>query len=313
MSALVASIYPTKALPPGTIPLTMSALAPARERLTSTLFLAALFHGIVILGITFSAADEPSGDIPSLQVLLLADEAPNERLNPEAAYLAQRNQHGSGTTEKDVRSTSPAASLLPTDWLGVANGDGLNWRQALSGSPTVDLVASRSTRSDLPARQGASTPASAAESPLALIYTPPSPVIATSMDRTLTLRGKLVQEIEVSPDTQESRLAPYLDGWRRKVERLGSVKFPLAARRETARENPILEVVIRADGNLQAIVVRRSSGQKALDQAAIAILKLAAPFDAFPPALKQEFDQLRFAYEWQFIGQRISGTVRIAP
>lgn len=288
------------------------ALAPARERLTTTLFLAALLHGIIILGVTFAAPSTPSGGIPVLQVLLLSDLAPSEALNPEAAYLAQRNQHGSGTTQDDVRSTSPAASPLPADWLGVANGSGLEWRQALAGAPAIDLVASLSNRSDSQVRHGAPSPAQSAESPLALIYTPPSPVIATSMDRTLTLRGKIVHEVEVSPDTRESRLAPYLDGWRRKVERLGTVKFPTVARAGTPRANPVLEVVVRADGTLKNIIVRRSSGQKELDQAAIGILKLAAPFDAFPPALKQEFDQLRFAYEWQFIGDRISGDVRIA-
>jgi protein TonB len=287
-------------------------LAPAHERLTTTLFLAALLHGIVILGVTFAAPTLPPGGIPVLQVLLLSDEALNEGLNPEAAYLAQRNQHGSGTTEEDVRSTSPAASPLPANWLGVANGSGLEWQQSISGSPAIDLVASRSERSDSQVRHGAPSPSQAAESPLALIYTPPSPVIATSMDRTLTLRGKIVQEVEVSPNTRESRLAPYLDGWRRKVERVGTVKFPVFARAETPRANPVLEVVVRADGTLKNIIVRRSSGQKELDQAAISILKLAAPFDAFPPALKQEFDQLRFAYEWQFIGDRISGAVRVA-
>ena len=287
-------------------------LAPARDRLTTTLFLAALFHGIVILGITFGSHDPPSGAIPTLQVLLLADNAPNEDLNPEAAYLAQRNQRGSGTTVNDVRPTSPASSLLPANLLGVPDGTGVEWHEAQLGSPAIDLVASRSTHSKLQVQHGASEPSQSAESPLALIYTPPSPVIATSVDRTLTLRGKIAQEVEVSPDTRESRLAPYLDGWRRKVERLGTVKFPTVARLDAAHTNPVLEVVIRADGSLQNILVRRSSGNRELDQAAIGILRLAAPFDAFPPALKQEYDQLRFAYEWQFIGSRLSGTVRVA-
>ena len=133
-------------------------LAPAHERLTTTLFLAALLHGLVILGVTFAAPTLPPGGIPVLQVLLLSDEAPNEGLNPEAAYLAQRNQHGSGTTEEDVRSTSPAASPLPADWLGVANGSGLEWQQSVAGSPAIDLVASRSERSDAQVRHGAPSP-----------------------------------------------------------------------------------------------------------------------------------------------------------
>jgi protein TonB len=70
-------------------------------------------------------------------------------------------------------------------------------------------------------------------------------------------------------------------------------------------------VVIRADGTIEQIVVRKSSGHKELDQAALAILKLASPFDAFPPSLKADFDQLRFAYEWQFVGDRLRGKVSV--
>ena len=283
---------------------------PARERLITTLFLAALFHGIVILGITFAAPELAGGPIPTLQVLLAVDQAPNRELNPEAAYLAQRNQHGAGATDKDVRATSPAVSPLPADWLGVPDGDGVEWRQAQRGGQAVDLVASHSERSDAQVRSGEDRPARTAESPLALLYVPPTPIVAAALDRTLTLRGKLAKEVEVSPDTRESRLAAYLDSWRRKVERVGTVKFPIAARRSVLKANPVLEVLIRADGTLNSIIVRQSSGNIELDQAAIAILKLAAPFDVFPPALHQEYDQLRFAYEWQFVGARISGTVR---
>ncbi|HYM35443.1 MAG TPA: hypothetical protein VET48_08610, partial [Steroidobacteraceae bacterium] len=73
-------------------------LAPARERLTTTLFVAALFHGVVILGVTFGAPTSLFNNAPSLEVTLLPNERPDDGLNPEAAYLAQRNQKGSGTT-----------------------------------------------------------------------------------------------------------------------------------------------------------------------------------------------------------------------
>jgi periplasmic protein TonB len=285
---------------------------PSRDRLVTTLFIAALLHGAVILGITFGSPEQLSGAIPTLQVMLTTDQAQNEELNPEAAYLAQRNQHGIGTTLDDIRPTSPPSSLLQAEQLGIADGNGAEWRQATSGATTVDLVATPSNHSNLQVKQGVTEPSHSSESPLALMYTPPAPVLATNVDRNLNLRGKFVQEMEFSPDTREARLAPYLDSWRRKVERLGTVKYPMAARRESATANPVLEVVIRADGKLQKILVRRSSGSKALDEAAIGILKLAAPFDAFPPALKQEYDQLRFAYEWQFVGSKLSGTVRVA-
>jgi protein TonB len=292
-------------------------LAPARDRLTTTLFLAALFHGIVILGVTFGLPDSNDGGIPTMEVLLLSDPGANDELNPEAAYLAQRNQRGSGTTQAEVRPGSPATSLLPANLAGLPNGNGIEWQQALLGAPAIDLVASRSNRSDPSVRHGTGTPSRAAETPLALLYMPPSPVIATSIDKSLVLRGKIVHEVEVAPNTRESRIAPYLDAWKRKVERLGTVKFPMAARdllrQGAAQRNPVLEVVIRSDGSIDQIVVRRSSGLKELDQAALGILKLASPFDAFSPELKEDFDQLRFAYEWQFIGDRLRGTVTAAP
>ena len=48
------------------------------------------------------------------------------------------------------------------------------------------------------------------------------------------------------------------------------------------------------------IVVRRSSGDKALDQAALKILRLAAPFAPLPESIRKDYDVLRFAYEWDF-------------
>jgi len=72
---------------------------------------------------------------------------------------------------------------------------------------------------------------------------------------------------------------------------------PLGA---TTTAHPHEEVVIAADGRLDDIVVRRSSGDTALDQAALRILRLAAPFAPLPPNIREDYDVLRFAYEWDF-------------
>jgi len=50
------------------------------------------------------------------------------------------------------------------------------------------------------------------------------------------------------------------------------------------------------------VIVKRSSGRKDIDQAALSILRLASPFDPFPAELRKQYDELRFAYEWQFLG-----------
>ena len=88
----------------------------------------------------------------------------------------------------------------------------------------------------------------------------------------------------------------------------------IAARQAGLRLSTVLEVEIGADGRLESARVRRSSGDAELDHAALEILKLASPFDPFPPELARKFHALRFAYEWQFVGGRIaSGAVSTAP
>ena len=62
-----------------------------------------------------------------------------------------------------------------------------------------------------------------------------------------------------------------------------------------------MEVVIGSNGTLKTAQIQQSSGDAAVDQAALDILRRAAPFDPFPANLKRDYDQLRFAYEWQFL------------
>jgi len=111
----------------------------------------------------------------------------------------------------------------------------------------------------------------------------------------------------VTPDTRASMLAPYLDAWRRKVERIGTLNYPTVSKVAGAASAPVVEVGISADGKLTRALIRRSSGSAELDQAALEILKLASPFDPFPPELAKQHPALAFAYEWQFTG---SGAAR---
>ncbi|HKE95557.1 MAG TPA: TonB family protein [Povalibacter sp.] len=276
--------------------------APVRDRLTTTLFLAALFHGIVILGVTFAVPQLMPGPTPTLEVLLLTGADTQAADNVSAQYLAQRNQQGTGTTDDAVRPANPASSSLPLQQEGVVDGTGTEYREATAGQRSTEFVTARSDRSDVLFRTGETDPAVAAETPLALAPTAPSPIATNATDMTLRLRGRQDGKYEVIPNTRQSIIAPYLDAWRRKVERLGTMNFPQIARNAAAAGNPVLEVAIRSDGSVGEIIVRRSSGRKDLDQAALSILRLASPFDPFPADLRKKYDELRFAYEWQFLG-----------
>jgi protein TonB len=114
------------------------------------------------------------------------------------------------------------------------------------------------------------------------------------------LRGPKRDELWTTPDTKAAELAPYLDAWRHKVEHIGTIHFPAAARSAGPKSNPVIEVGILADGSLDKAEIRRSSGSNELDNAALQTLKLAAPFDPFPPDLARQHRVLRFVYEWQW-------------
>lgn len=276
--------------------------APVNDRLTTTLFLAALFHGIVILGITFALPQGDTGPTPTLEVLLLTSNDTRAADNPDAQYLAQRSQEGSGTTDERVRPANPASSAVLAEQAGVPEGNSDRYREAVAGQKSTEVVSSRSDRSEVDYRSGDDNPAQHAEVPLSLSPTAPRPIATSATDTTLVLRGKRLDgAVEIVPNTRESKLAPYLNAWRSKIERLGTLNFPQYAR-HARTGNPVLEVSLKADGNLGEAIIRRSSGNKEIDQAALSILRLASPFDPFPGELRKQYQELRFAYEWQFLG-----------
>jgi protein TonB len=118
------------------------------------------------------------------------------------------------------------------------------------------------------------------------------------------------RELVTSVDTKESKVAGYLSRWKSKIETVGIKYFPDEGMIDGMTGSPTLEVTITATGQLQEVLVRRSSGSKALDQVALSILRRAAPFDPFPEAIRVDYDQLRFAYKWQFDHLDVQATAR---
>lgn len=94
--------------------------------------------------------------------------------------------------------------------------------------------------------------------------------------------------------------AAYLRAWVEKVERVGNLNFPDEARRKKLSGRLILEVSLDDQGRVQAMRVRRSSGEPVLDTAAQDIVRLASPFAPFPSDLRMKYDQLTIIRTWVF-------------
>jgi protein TonB len=285
-------------------------VAPTRDRLTTTVFMAALVHGVIIVGVTFGGVSHEKSGAPGLEVLIVSDDVPEARHNDDATYLAQRTQLGSGTAQPGEVARAPRAAAKHAARNGRNDGTVLA-DDAGALLATADNRALTTT----------------APMPEILYFAPPSsetqmtevPVrtegnneldkLGDEDDPDQQVRGPQRDELWVTPDTRESLVAPYLVAWRLKIERLGTMNFPQAAWRAPGTRNPDVEVSILADGTLEFANIVRSSGSAKLDQAVVDILKLASPFDPFPRELAEKHRVLRFKYGWEFEKPGRHGTV----
>jgi periplasmic protein TonB len=268
---------------------------PARradDRLATAACLAIACHLLLLLGVGFRSPRPTSTDPSTLEVVLVHDPLADTRSNEEADYLAEVNQKGSGT-KPDAQSAQSAGGPPPVGFDGEASGGGNH----TSGSGEDDLVA---TRQEGPHASTTLAVAAGARSPLIL---EPSQSENWSLDTgdAFALRGRPTKELVVTANTKASGVAVYLDAWRHRIERIGTANYPLeVVRRARLSGSPVVEVRVASDGRLVDAVVIRSSGHVALDQAALNILKMAAPFEPFPEDLAAAHDSLKLSYEWQF-------------
>ncbi|HTQ36041.1 MAG TPA: TonB family protein [Steroidobacteraceae bacterium] len=275
----------------------------SRDRLTTVLVLALLLHGLIIFGVTFTAPGGNGGVNRGLEVLLVPDELPEASRNDTATYFAQRTQLGSGNTQQRLPAQLPAERVPPP----VPAGSQDSRPDGERTEPVLVTTADSPTRVQmLPLPPG-------------LVHLAPGEQVepqdreAQAGEDTLLLRGTERDQYYLSPDTRASPFAPYLDGWRRRVERIGTINYPGAARQQKLSGSPVIEVVINRDGRLQSARIGRASGHPELDAAALDILRLASPFDPFPPELARQYRSLRFAYEWQFEGGQSRGYLISVP
>ena len=275
------------------------------ERLGSTLFLAALVHGVVILGVTFTAAPfDDGGAVPSLNVTLVLDTTREELAADTAEFLSNRDQRAAGQAARGLRPTSTLSADQPVTQAGDPLGADATDGTPREATPSAEQLVSRGAGDEIvPALpQPTDDPALMRQRAATLIQQ----AVPQTTAMELALRAELpngaddARTLIATPSTQQSGLAEYLDGWRRRVERIGTANYPTELLGNLRAGRPTLEVVIAANGRLDDIVVRNSSGDSALDQAALRILRLAAPFEPLPDQIRKDYDVLRFAYEWDF-------------
>ena len=280
------------------------------DRLGFTLFLAALVHLALILGVGFTVV-KPAEIRHTMDITLATFKS--EKPPEKADFQAQDNQQGSGTLDKKaVPKTTELAPFQDSKINKVTPPPAAKPEVAPQPAPPKAVVAT--TR---PKPQKVETRPKEQQPKVQPKAATPTFDSADLSSQIASLEAELANEQQLyakrprihrlsAASTMRDKGAWYKDEWRKKVERIGNLNYPDEARRQQIYGNLRLLVSINHDGSLYEVLVLESSGQPLLDQAAQRIVRLAAPFAPFTGDLS-DIDRLEIVRTWRFArGDRLS-------
>jgi len=270
------------------------------EPITVSFLMALGLHAVVLLGVGFMLDFKPlTHPLETLDVVLVNWRS--ETVPEEADFLAQAPQQGGGESTEVSRPSQENTGASP----GPAEGeDPLDQQEQVSSVTDAAREQLLMEADDAELTQQITAIAQPE---------PPLPSAATLMQDSLTMaklqpgiqrnresRSKLPRRKWISANTKEYEYAAYNQAWVAKVERVGNINYPDEIRRKKLVGDLILTVGINRDGSVESIDIRRSSGKSELDQAAIRIVRLAAPYSPLPDQIKASVDVLHITRTWRF-------------
>jgi protein TonB len=287
------------ALPSIQMPAFLAAMDAPQRNLTLALGVSLLLHA-ALLAVRFTPPDIFDKARERAMDVILVNSKSKSRPD-KAQAKAQTNLDGGGNTEEDLRAKTP---LPPSP----------NTREG------TDLVEAQRRVAELEAQQQKMMTRLASEKAVAADKNRNSPTPAPAEIRTgadlassalaiARIEGQISRQLEeynqrprkkfIGARVEEYRFAQYVEDWRQKIERIGNLNYPDAAKGRLYG-SLVLTVIIKSNGDLDRVEVNRSSGQRLLDDAARRIVQMSAPFAAFPEAIRRDTDVLEITRTWTF-------------
>jgi len=266
------------------------------DSLLVALFLAAVIHVVIGLGINFTAP-QPEQVSRSIDITLV--NMPTPKAPEKAQLLAQENQLGAGEQSK---KPEPPPQQLPSQ----------------GNNPDKQVKKSEPEHSEPKAAKKLITQKKAEKK----IVTASKPDTGQHTEKHPQLTAEMLQqqiaqlgtEIRLNQQTAEQTkikfvdsvsahkyvAAQYMKDWEDKVERTGNLNYPEVAAKKNFSGTLTMDVGIKADGSIYSIRINQSSGNPALDEAAKKIVRMSAPFAPLPVELQKELDVLVITRVWKF-------------
>jgi len=280
------------------LPAIFSAMDASRRHLTLALIASLTLHAI-LLAVNFTPPDfMDKARERALDVILVNSKSKSRPVRAQAK--AQTSLDGGGNTEDDRRAKTPLPPSPQTK-----QGDSLMAAQqrvaqleAEAQQMLTQLKSEARTRNE-----------KSKKPPLPPTTALSGADLASSALAVARLEGEISQQMEaynqrprkkfLGARVEEYRFAQYVEDWRQKIERVGNLNYPSAARGQMYG-SLVLTVIIKSSGELERVEINRPSGQKVLDEAALRIVRLAAPYASFPEAIRRDTDVLEITRTWTF-------------
>ncbi len=275
------------------------------DRFSKALIFSIIAHIVFMFGVYFKPVNPKllQNDTPPLEVVLVNARSQQKPL--KADVLAQANLEGGGQVEEDRQASSPLPASSEDRPLS-AEKQLQQKVQALEQEAEILLrqIESKYAVPEVP-------PAPPREPAPPVPETPPAPTdLALRSLEMARLQARIEQQwdeyqkrprrLSVGARAKEYSAARYVEDWRIKVERIGNLNYPEAARRAGMHGSLVLTVSIRADGSIESVQIVRPSGSRILDAAALKIVELAAPYGPFSEEMRKKWDVLDISRTWAF-------------
>ena len=283
------------------LPYLVADASPGKRLLFKAIVASVLLH-LAALAVHFSPLDlaKFDRDGPPLEIALV--NAKSMSKPTKAELLAQAHLDGGGNTDANRRAKSPLP-MLPKENAST---------RLAAATQKVDTLEQRA--SEMMAQLKAAAPVAVPQpQPNEAAERTDLPTATELMQRTLEsmrLEAQIAKDMDayqkrpkrrfIGARAEEYRFARYVEDWRLKVERIGHLNYPEAARAQKLYGSLLVTTGIRADGSVESIVIERSSGKRILDLAATHIVQMGSPDSPFPPDIRRDTDILYITRTWTF-------------
>ena len=269
------------------------------DRFAVALMLALALHAVLLLAVSFVFEINPlKKAAETLDVVLVnwrSDDPPEE-----AEFLAQASQRGGGESADTPRPAEDLTSMepLPADDLMPENRQEAN--PDTSPEQLQELVSEQDDARPVQQVSRVEQPDETLSAAELMQQSMQAARLTPRSERQNPWQSKLPRRRFISANTQEYEYASYMQAWVAKVERVGNINYPMEVRQRKLVGNLLMTVGINRDGSIESIDIRRSSGLEALDEAAVRIVRLAAPYAPLPDNISNQVDVLHITRTWKF-------------